>query len=495
MSSPLRVLLIDDDEEDAFITEDHLAEAPGQFDLTWVPRYDDGLAKIRDADFDVCLVDYRIGGETGLEFLSRAVQLGVDVPMILLTGVGQHDVDVAASEFGASDFLDKDTLTPVLLERAMRFAVTNARTLRELARQRNVLETTLESIHGGIVAFDASGNLVAANQRFHALMDEIEMPGAPSDAVEVNAVAKGRKLMDSVVAMEREKVVEVEARDNRTYELRCGPVPGGGNVLLAVDVSAQKTLQRNILEAKAAAELANQTKSAFLAKVSHELRTPLNGVIGIAQILKLGDLDEGQTQYVDKLTESAMNLLGLIEDLLDVSIIEQGRFGLTHEPLDVDSLMAEVVDLAQTASPRTDLNISVSVRLPPNLEPVGDGKRIRQILINFLSNAAKFSTNGDIRTSVGLTDARWVKFSVRDDGPGVATADQARVFERFTQADGDVSRSQGGVGLGLSTARELVEQMNGRIGVISNPGAGAEFWFELPLGLERAAPEPMTRRA
>ena len=495
MSSPLRVLLIDDDEEDAFITEDHLGEAPGRFDLTWVPRYEDGLASMAEAAFDVCLVDYRIGGETGIEFLSRAVEQGIDVPMILLTGVGQHEVDVAASEVGAADFLDKDTLTPVLLERAIRFAVTNARTLRELSRQRNVLETTLESIHGGIVAFDASGKLVAANQRFHALMHELDMPNVLPGGPDVSAVEKGRQLMESVIELSHEQVVEVDAQNDQTYELRSGPVPGGGSVLLAVDVTAQKTMQRTILEAKAAAELANQTKSAFLAKVSHELRTPLNGVIGIAQILKLGQLDEGQRQYVDKLTESAMNLLALIEDLLDVSIIEQGKFSLNQDALDIDRLVAEVVDMAQIASTRSDLHLSVSVNLPPELSPVGDGKRIKQILTNFLSNATKFSSKGDIHTRVVLTDARWVKFSVRDDGPGLAAADQTRVFERFTQADGDISRSQGGVGLGLSIARELVEQMNGRIGVVSTLGAGADFWFELPLGVEKATLEPLPRSA
>ena len=168
MPAPIRVLLIDDDEEDAFITEDHLDEAPREFDLTWVPRYEDGLAKIAETEFDVCLVDYRIGHETGIEFLSRASGEGVNLPMIMLTGVGDHDVDVAASEVGASDFLDKGNLTPVLLERAIRFAIAHFNALREIGRQRNVLETTFESIDGGIVAFDASGALVAANKRFEA---------------------------------------------------------------------------------------------------------------------------------------------------------------------------------------------------------------------------------------------------------------------------------------------------------------------------------------
>ena len=495
MTAPIRILLIDDDEEDAFITEDNLDEAPADFDLTWVPRYDDGLARIAEAEFDVCLVDYRIGHETGIEFLSRAADTGVDLPMIMLTGVGDRDIDVAASKLGAADFLDKATLTPVLLERAIRFAIAHFEDKREIERQRNVLETTIDSIDGGVVAFDASGALVAANRRFEALMEELEMPGALVDPQGGDAVEKGRQLIDSVFRSSDQRVVEIDSPNGRTFELRSGPVPGGGSVLLAVDITAQKTLQRTILEAKAAAEQANQTKSAFLAKVSHELRTPLNGVIGISQIMKLGHLDEKQAGHLDQLIDSAMSLFGLIEDLLDISIIEQGKFSLRQEPLQIDRLVRQVADVAKAASVRNDLQIHTEVDLPDDFAPVGDAKRIKQILTNFMGNASKYSTEGTVRATVRLTDANWVRFAVRDDGPGLDSADQARIFDRFTQADADITRAQGGVGLGLSIARELVEQMNGRIGVISTLGAGAEFWFELPLGGDQTTIEPLSRIA
>ena len=476
MTAPIRILLVDDDEADRFITADYLDEAPGDFQLDWACCYSSALRMIEEVGFDVCLVDYQIGGETGIEFLAHARDRGVDCPMILLTGVGHRDIDLAASAIGAADFLDKSALTPTLLERAIRYAVSHSQSVRALSDQRRLLETILESIQAGIVAIGAEGSVLAQNSRFGAMLAELELQTEP----EPNRHGESRHSQLSKMIADSGGVSEVESASGRTFELRRDPLAGGGHVLLAVDMSAQKSLQRDMLEAKQAAELANKTKSAFLAKVSHELRTPLNGVFGMAQLLRIGGLTADQNQNIDRLIESAMGLMALIEDLLDISVIEEGRFSLNSEAIRPAMLCNDAADIASAAARSADLEIMVDCRAPEDRIYVGDGKRIKQILVNFLGNAVKFTETGLIRVTADLLEGNRLRFAVIDDGPGISERDQAKIFDRFTQADAEVSRKHGGVGLGLSIASELVQQMQGQIGVKSEPGCGAEFWFEIP---------------
>lgn len=479
----IKILLVDDDEEDAFITEELLNEAPGDFELTWLTSYNAALDVINASRFDVCLIDYRIGGETGIEFIEKAAMSGMTCPMILLTGVGQHEIDVAASEVGAADFLDKTSLSPVLLERAIRYAIAHASALHDLADQRQVLTTTLESMQGGIVAFDASGEVMAANQRFESLMAEI-VPRSGKETT-IDAIKMARQILESVPSRDRDQVVPMEAPNGQAFEIRISPMPGRGSVLLIVDVTQQKTLQRRILEAKAAAEEASTAKSVFLAKVSHELRTPLNGVFGMSQLLKLTDLTADQSAQIGRLEDSAKGLLALIEDLLDVSMVEQGRFQVRVEPISIHEIVDEACSIAIAASVDAGIEIKSSVEVDTRLSFHGDSKRIKQILTNFLNNAIKHAEKSDVFVEARQTVDGWVRFTVRDNGKGIALEDQAHIFERFKQVAPGQMSSKPGVGLGLSIAKEIVEQMSGRIGVVSAMGDGAEFWFELPLGSEK----------
>lgn len=474
-----KILLVDDDEEDAFIVEELLTDAPGNFQLIWKSSYQLALKIADTVTFDVCLVDYRIGGETGIEFLEKATALGINCPMILLTGVGQHEIDVAASEVGAADFLDKASLTPVLLERAIRYAIAHGAALRDLEYQRQVLTTTLESLQGGIVAFDAQDEVMTANQRFDSLMSELG--SQPSAGKKPEAIDTARSILHSVEDRHRDQVVPMESSDGKAFEIRISPMPGQGSVLLVVDVTEQKTLQRSILEAKIAAEKANTAKSVFLAKVSHELRTPLNGVFGMSQLLKLTSLTQIQSNHVDRLEDSAKGLFSLIEDLLDISMVEQGKFQVRNEPLDIHKIVDEACGVALAASAEAGAQIENSVIVDPSVYFIGDSKRIKQILTNFLNNAVKHSDQNIVHVQVRQTVDHWVRFMVRDYGKGIAPKDQLQIFDRFTQISPEQTPSKPGVGLGLSIAKELVEQMSGRIGVVSTLGDGAEFWFELPL--------------
>ncbi|GAA0975762.1 Sensory/regulatory protein RpfC [Nocardioides aquaticus] len=237
--------------------------------------------------------------------------------------------------------------------------------------------------------------------------------------------------------------------------------------------------------ARDAAQDASRTKSAFLATMSHEIRTPMNGVTGLTELLLSTDLDDRQREYARGVETAGRALLGLIDDVLDFSKVEAGRVELESVAFSV----AEVVDdVAQTAAldPRArglDLLAYVAPDVPPLLR--GDPGRIRQVLLNLVSNAVKFTPEGEVVVSVhlagGPASRPLVRMEVRDTGVGLDPASQDRLFEPFSQADSSTTRRYGGTGLGLAICRGLAEQMGGRTGVESTLGEGSTFWFTVPL--------------
>jgi len=254
---------------------------------------------------------------------------------------------------------------------------------------------------------------------------------------------------------------------------------------LAAEIAERKRTEEELIKARQQAEAANRAKSQFLATMSHEIRTPMNGVVGTANLLAATPLNDRQSQLVHNLVRSGQALIGIINDILDLSKIEAGRFDLASVEFDPRELIAEVTDLfcERCTSKGLEFVYFVTEEVPRRL--TGDPSRLRQVLINLVGNAVKFTERGEILLELSVAessrDHATLRCSVSDTGIGIDPEQQARIFESFHQVDASMTRSRGGTGLGLSIVKELVTIMGGEIGVESEVGRGSRFWFTVRL--------------
>jgi len=376
---------------------------------------------------------------------------------------------------------------------------------QRLRDQQFYTRSLIESNIDALMTTDPAGIITDVNKQMEALTGctRDELIGAPfkgyfTDPERAEAAIKRvlseRKVTDyELTACARDGKQTVVSYNATTFYDRDRTLQGV--FAAARDVTERKRVEAELQQAKAMAETASQTKSDFLASMSHEIRTPMNAIIGIADLLAKTPLSPEQDKYVQIFRRAGDNLLHLINDILDLSKVEASQLELERTRFSLDDLLGKVIEMVagRAEEKRLALVCEIAPEVPRNL--IGDPTRLRQVLLNLLGNALKFTECGEVALRVtGGEDPSHsgvLRFTISDTGIGIPDEKLCAVFERFTQADSSTTRRYGGTGLGLTISKRLVELMGGRISVESGLGKGSIFSFAVPLGVWAGA----TRRA
>lgn len=268
--------------------------------------------------------------------------------------------------------------------------------------------------------------------------------------------------------------------------------PEAGAVWVVDDMSREQAASRDLAAARDMAEQTARLKSDLLAHISHELRSPINAIIGFTELLLGSPLNDHQRDYLSKVQSSGRHLLMIVNDVLDLSKVESGKLKIENTEFRLATVIRGAVDTISAAA--ADKGVELVINLDPDLPPryTGDPLRISQILMNFLSNALKFTQRGEITLAVTPSPHGGLRMAVTDTGIGMSPEQIGRLFERFSQADDSTARLYGGTGLGLAICRQLADLMEGEVGVQSHPGKGSTFWVDLPLVALAEAHRPAT---
>jgi PAS domain S-box-containing protein len=474
-----RILLVDDDRALLDALPEALRLRMNEVHIDTSETATEALERIRDTDYDAIVSDIKMPGMDGLALLHEIRELRPTTPTLMITGHGEHDLAVQALRGGAYDFvqkpIDRDYFV-ASLERAIQLR----RLDREVEQQRLALERharVLEHVDDGVFLVDERGVIQHWNPAAHAITG---IPAEQALGRPAGGTLPGWEVVAPLIPIAstpgpgslEAKVVPIEL-EGRELWLSISGVTFSDGVVYAF---------RSLTEERALDEL----KGEFIATVSHELRTPLAAIYGSAQTLLREDVkleESDKKRLLDVIAHESERLSRIADDILFANKLDSGQLALGENRIDLCALARDVVEEMRACfSAREDISLELRVPDADAIDSLsGDPDRLRQVLINLIDNAIKYSPDGGrVEVAVEARDGG-VRVAVRDQGIGIAPLEQRRIFGKFYRVDPGLARGVGGAGLGLYICRELVRRMEGRLSVSSEEGKGSTFVVTLPI--------------
>lgn len=505
--SGLRFLLIDDNKSDRALAKHILNRAFGhELQILEVGTADEFARVLEQGEFDFVITDYQLRWNNGIDVLRMIKIRCPECPVVMFTDSGTQEVAVEAMKSGLDDYVVKSSSHYARLPAAVQRALDQAAAKRKSASLETRFQTLLNQLDVGVYRLTTKGDLLEVNPAFLRLIglpSLTELPENRSLAAYFRANDYDR-LMEQLKQTEdiQDQDAQLQRADGSTVWVRLTKrltITEDNNRItdgIIKDISARKQAEQEREEllareraARQESDAANRIKDEFLAIVSHELRTPLSAILGWANLLRLRQLNADMAmKAVETIERNARLQNQLIDDILDVSRIVQGKLQITLEPILLTPIVTAVVDAIRPLA--ASKQIQITTALAPEIEPVmGDSGRLQQVVGNLMSNAVKFTPQGG-QIWVELTQRKGqVQLVVRDTGQGIEPDFLPHVFERFRQADSTTTRTQSGLGLGLAIVRSVIELHHGTVAVTSDGrGKGTTFTIQLPA----QAPMPVS---
>jgi PAS domain S-box-containing protein len=487
------ILIIDDNEADSNLLIRYLQKIHDwNLQVYCALTSAEGLEIWNQKKPGIIIVDYLLGSENGIEIIKKFKEKGCKSEFVLLTGYGNEFVVTEALRAGASDYLNKSNLTIQILEKTIWQLAQKLESNLKINKSESKLSYILEKTSTGLVVIDESGLIVNANEPFLTMVglnrSEDLIGKKTSDLSSMNfqnqliSIIEKCKQEGSVTDLE---LTFIKPNGSISYLLINALLENDieKNTVFALcrDITDRKIYEQELNQSKIKAEEADKLKSAFLANMSHEIRTPMNAIVGFAELMGRKNLDEDEREkYIDIIKSSSNTLLNIINDIIDISKIEVGQISISKADFNMNQLILELYSTYTSFNKKQIELICDNVNDTELINIYSDPFRIRQVLVNLLDNAFKFTEKGQIQFGYKSLENNELLCYVKDTGKGIPKDKHEIIFDRFRKLEDDAQRFHKGTGLGLTISKKLIEMLDGKLWVESEQGKGSTFFFTLP---------------